>query len=103
MTSVSAAAATAAKSCPPASSPALPVTMPRCGMQGVEERDMNHGGRFTKRRSRPSGAGALLFHRGGSSATWSAGCQALPDGEWDRSWRAVRSVEGALVDTLVQG
>lgn len=53
----------------------------------VAERDTNHDGRFTAAdadRIDPSGAGrSMLIHQGGTSNTWSAGCQTIPKAEYD--------------------
>lgn len=52
----------------------------------VAERDTNHDGRFTAAdadRIDPSGAGrSMLIHQGGTSNTWSAGCQTIPKAEY---------------------
>lgn len=64
------------------------------------QRDMNHNGRWDDSR-RTGGGASMLFHGGGSSGTYSAGCQTFPPSEWSRFQRLVRSARGNFGYTLV--
>jgi peptidoglycan hydrolase-like protein with peptidoglycan-binding domain len=55
------------------------------------DRDTNRDGTFGNDRGASSGGGnSMLFHRGGSTTTGSAGCQTMPRAEFDRFMGALR-------------
>lgn len=64
------------------------------------QRDMNHNGRWDDS-ARTGGGGSMLFHGGGSSGTYSAGCQTFPPSEWSRFQRLIGSARGTFAYTLV--
>lgn len=64
------------------------------------QRDMNHNGRWDDS-ARTGGGGSMLFHAGGNSGTYSAGCQTFPPSEWSRFQRLIRSSRGNFAYTLV--
>lgn len=64
------------------------------------QRDMNHNGRWDDSK-RTGGGASMLFHSGGSSGTYSAGCQTFPPSEWSRFQRLIGSARGSFAYTLV--
>ena len=66
---------------------------PALRMRGdsIVDRDTNADGNFGNDRGASSGGGnSMLFHRGGSTTTGSAGCQTMPRAEFDRFMGALR-------------
>lgn len=66
------------------------------------ERDVNHDGRFDEHRL-SSGGSNFLFHEGGSTGTWSQGCQTLAPSQWQKFWSAVKHAHGTIGYTLING
>lgn len=65
------------------------------------QRDMNHDGAFSENK-RSGGGASMLFHGGGTSGTYSAGCQTFSPSEWARFTRDVRQGNGVIGYTLVE-
>lgn len=64
------------------------------------QRDMDHDGRWDDAK-RTGGGASMLFHGGGTSGTFSAGCQTFPPSEWSRFLRLIGPARGAFGYTLV--
>ncbi|QUV86258.1 hypothetical protein [Chloracidobacterium aggregatum] len=60
-------------------------------------RDTNHDGVFDERdRNRNSFEGqTMYFHRGGTTNTYSAGCQTMPQSEFNRFWDSLATSSGS--------
>ncbi len=66
------------------------------------ERDMNNNGVFDKGDGgRTAGGASMLFHSGGSSGTYSAGCQTFSPSDWARFMATVKNSSGPIGYTLI--
>ena len=57
----------------------------------MAERDTDHDGRFERHEPRASAGRTMLFHQGGTTNTYSAGCQTMNPNEYGKFWNDLMS------------